>query len=548
MLAGDRAALSRLLSQLERDTANTPSLMKAVHPRTGHAYTVGVTGPPGAGKSTLIDGLIPLFRREGLTVGVLAVDPTSPFTGGAVLGDRVRMQRHSLDDGVFIRSIATRGAHGGLSLVARAAIRLLDAFGRDIILVETVGVGQTELDVVKTADSVVVTLVPEAGDAVQVLKAGLMEIADIFVVNKADREGADRVETAVKAEVRATRRRSWWTPPVLLTQAESGEGVQELYQAIDKHRLTAAEGSHLERRRRDRRRIEFTEALRVSIEERIAALDLQSGPMSDVGASVEQGTVDPYTAAADALGDAGLLARLAGGFEPSQGRVIQRPQIPRMAEGTTFLGIDLTSSEAKPTACALLDSNGDLQYVGFQRSNEDILSLVDELKPAIVAIDAPLGLPKGMDCLEEGHACESEWPFKGRLGDRKIIDRGISIYVITKRTFIKPMVYRAIELARDLRERGHRVIEVYPYASKVCLFGKPIPRKSTTAGRRFLHESLRLLVGGMDGHDGSLDHDQYDAIVAAYTGYLNAAGMTEALGLEEEGQIVIPKGLALRDK
>ena len=209
-------------------------------------------------------------------------------------------------------------------------------------------------------------------------------------------------------------------------------------------------------------------------------------------------------------------------------------------EGQKTLGIDLTSSEKKPTACAVLDSACHLRYAGFQRSNEDILALVAEHRPSIVAIDAPLGFPRGTDCLEEGHGCRSEWPFKGRLSDREVIRRKISIYVITKRTFIKPMVYRAIELAKALRKQGHEVVEVYPYASKVCLFGKPIPKKTTREGLRFLQDRLSALIGGLDTYDGRLDHDQYDAIVASYTGYLASLGRTETLGLEEEGRIVIP--------
>lgn len=310
MLTGDRFALARLLSKLENNMACTPSLMRAIHSRTGTAQIVGVTGPPGAGKSTLIDGLISFFRRDGLAVGVLATDPTSSFTQGAVLGDRVRMQRHSLDEGVFIRSIATRGASGGLSLLTRLAVRLLDAFGHDVIIVETVGVGQIELDVAKTVDTVIVTLVPEAGDAVQVLKAGLMEIADIFVVNKADRDGSGQIETALKTEVLASKRRSWWVPPVLLTQAERGEGLVELYHAINKHLITSEAEGHLEFRRRDRRRSEFTEALRISIENRMTASDFLCGSVSNVVWKVEEGTVDPYTAASDAFGDWEVLSRL----------------------------------------------------------------------------------------------------------------------------------------------------------------------------------------------------------------------------------------------
>ena len=196
---------------------------------------MGITGPPGAGKSTLVDGLVRTSRDEGLSVGVLAVDPTSPFSGGAVLGDRIRMQQHFLDRGVFIRSLATKGAHGGLSRVVWAAQRLLDACGRDVVYVETVGVGQTELEVMRVADTVVVTLVPEAGDAVQAMKAGLMEIADVFVVNKADRSGADRMVSTLRSMLEIGERRPDWTPPVIASQAHRRLGIEELHAAIARH-------------------------------------------------------------------------------------------------------------------------------------------------------------------------------------------------------------------------------------------------------------------------------------------------------------------------
>ena len=300
MLGGDRQAISKLFSMLEREPDRVPELMAAVHPHAGGAYCVGVTGPPGAGKSTLVDGLIQELRSRETTIGVLAVDPTSPFSGGAVLGDRVRMTRHSLDQGVFIRSLATRGAHGGLSRVVAAAVRLLDAFGVDVVLVESVGVGQTELDVMNVADTVVVTLVPEAGDAVQALKAGLMEIADIFVVNKADREGAKRLAAALNVEVHA-RPRSWWTPPVVLTQALDGEGIGRLHEAIADHRRASEETSNLVRRRSDRRKQEFARVMREAIEERIARLEVDGGELGDILARVERGEIDPYSAAAEAM-------------------------------------------------------------------------------------------------------------------------------------------------------------------------------------------------------------------------------------------------------
>ena len=311
MLGGDRQALSRLLSAIERDATHAPALMKALHPHTGRTYCVGVTGPPGAGKSTLVDCLVRLLRADDQAVGVLAVDPTSAFSGGAVLGDRIRMRDHTLDEGVYIRSLATRGAQGGLSRIAGAAVRLLDAFGMDTVIVESVGVGQTELSVMGLADTVIVVLVPEGGDAVQALKAGLMEIADILVVNKADREGAGRVAAAVKAEVRASRSGSWWTPPVLSTQAHNGDGLEALYTAIGRHRAESERTSHLEGRRLERRRREFLRAVRDSIEDAIEGLDIEREELGEIAARVERGEIDPDSAALEAMSSGRLLSEIA---------------------------------------------------------------------------------------------------------------------------------------------------------------------------------------------------------------------------------------------
>ena len=311
MLSGDRQALAKLFSLVEGDVGHLPDLMEALRPHSGRAYRVGVTGPPGAGKSTLIDGLVQQFRGEGSSVGVLAVDPTSPFTGGAVLGDRVRMQAHSLDPGVFIRSLATRGAQGGLSRVIRAAVALLDANGRDVVMVESVGVGQTELDIAAVADTVVVTVVPEAGDAVQVMKAGLMEIGDVFVVNKADRGGANRLAAAIRAETRGDGSKDRWTPPVLLTQAHKGEGIERLHQALAHHRAQSQSGSQREGRRSQQRRLEFIRAIRESVEARVEELALESDELGAIIRRVESGDTDPYSAAAEVLGSGDLLGRLA---------------------------------------------------------------------------------------------------------------------------------------------------------------------------------------------------------------------------------------------
>jgi len=287
-------------------------VMARVYPRAGRAHVIGVTGPPGAGKSTLVDRLIGHLRAGGKRVGVVAVDPSSPFSGGAVLGDRIRMQAHFLDPGVFIRSLSTRGSHGGLPRAARDVIRLLDAFGVDAVLVETVGVGQTELDVMRLADTIVVVLVPEAGDAVQVMKAGLLEIADVFVVNKADRDGAVRMQSEL-TQMLHLRPASPWTVPVLLTQAATGVGTDAVRDAIAAHRsaLDAVGG----RAARDaaRRQTELVDILDEELRRRLEAG--VGGALDGVGVLVEQvrsGAVDPYSAALRILADHGALEALVG--------------------------------------------------------------------------------------------------------------------------------------------------------------------------------------------------------------------------------------------
>ena len=307
MRAGSQRALARLLTMIERNTEDAVKVLRTIHPHAGSAYVVGITGPPGAGKSTLVDQLTSIYRAQGCTVGVLAVDPTSPFSGGAFLGDRIRMQRHYLDAGVFIRSLATRGSAGGLPRMTKSAVRVLAASGRDVILLETVGVGQTELEVMSVADTVVVTLVPEAGDAIQTLKAGLLEIADIFVVNKADREGAGRLAVNLDAMLNLAETPPWWRPPVLQTQAHTGEGVDVLYQTILDHQKALDSSSHLEEKRRERVRREFFKAVEEGVGDILRYLERQDTATATAVARVEGGEEDPFVAAHEVLSSGEML-------------------------------------------------------------------------------------------------------------------------------------------------------------------------------------------------------------------------------------------------
>ena len=252
-LAGRPAALARAVSVVENHRRGFDQLLGAVHSKIGRARRVGLTGPPGAGKSTLTSRLARSYREKDLTVGVLAVDPTSPYTGGALLGDRVRMEDVALDRGVYIRSLATRGALGGLSAATREVADLLDAFGFDRILIETVGVGQSELEVARTADTIAVVLVPESGDGIQALKAGLMEIADVFVINKVDRPGADRLKRDIDVALHY-RPPAAWTPPVISTVGVTGDGIPELLAALDAHHQYLVESGTLADRRQSRLR------------------------------------------------------------------------------------------------------------------------------------------------------------------------------------------------------------------------------------------------------------------------------------------------------
>ncbi len=235
MRSGDVRALARAISAVENRVQSSSDLLKALFPHTGKARVIGLTGSPGAGKSTLVDQLARLYRKENRTVGIIAVDPTSPYTGGAILGDRIRMQEHFADSGIYIRSMATRGSLGGLARTTADVTTVLDASGRDVILIETVGVGQDEVDIVRLAEITIVILVPGMGDDVQTIKAGIMEIADIFVINKSDHDGAERVEREIRGLQSLALRHDGWTPPIVKTVASAGTGVDELAAAISSY-------------------------------------------------------------------------------------------------------------------------------------------------------------------------------------------------------------------------------------------------------------------------------------------------------------------------
>jgi LAO/AO transport system kinase len=295
VLAGDPRAIARAISLIEDESPDGAALVRRIFAHTGRAYLVGVTGPPGAGKSTLVDRLTTEFRKADQTVGVVAVDPTSPFSGGAILGDRVRMQAHAGDAGVFIRSMATRGNLGGLARATSEVALVLDAAGKDVVLIETVGVGQDEIDIVRTADVSIVTLVPGAGDEVQALKAGIMEIADIFVVNKADREGADRTVSSITAVLsRQSFAAGAWRPPIVKTAATTGTGVPELIEAIAKFRAHTLDAQGTRRRARAEFRIRELLAQRFlqHVERKVLAAGEFDATLSRIAAR----ELDPYTA------------------------------------------------------------------------------------------------------------------------------------------------------------------------------------------------------------------------------------------------------------
>ena len=299
--AGDSRALARAISTVENHSPGWIELLKDLFPHTGRARTIGLTGAPGAGKSTLVDQLAKHYREQKHTIGIIAVDPTSPYTGGAILGDRIRMQQHFSDPGIYIRSMATRGSLGGLARTTADVALVLDAAGRDLVLVETVGVGQDEIDIVRLADVTVVILVPGMGDDVQTIKAGIMEIADIFVINKVDHDGAERVEREIRAMQSLALRADQWTPPVVKTVATDARGIPELADAIAAYEAHQQKQDLISQRRVQNWEVRLLEMLRDTLLQQARAA-LSDHELAELAAQVAEHKRDPYSVVEEIAG------------------------------------------------------------------------------------------------------------------------------------------------------------------------------------------------------------------------------------------------------
>ncbi len=304
--AGEIRAISRAITAIENQEAEAESLLRSLFPSTGQAYLVGITGAPGTGKSTLVDRLAAHYRRAGKTVGIIAVDPTSPFTGGAILGDRIRMQGHASDDGIYIRSMATRGSLGGLARATGDVAVLLDAAGKQFVLIETVGAGQGEVDIVRLADCTLVVLVPGLGDDVQNMKAGLMEIGDVFVLNKADREGAGRLDQQLKAMLHLVPERDGWRPGVVRTVATENKGIEELAAAIEDFRSRAESGPTRQEKKVARWKRRLIELLEARLLDRVLGDARGERALDALAAEVAERKKDPYSAVGEVLARAGI--------------------------------------------------------------------------------------------------------------------------------------------------------------------------------------------------------------------------------------------------
>lgn len=295
LFEGSRLALARSITAVENEYDNAIDIMKAIYPKTGNARILGITGAPGAGKSTLTDKVVKHYLDQGKKIGIVAIDPTSPFSGGAILGDRIRMNDLTLNENVFIRSMGTRGSLGGLSKKTADVVKLMDAFGMDLVIIETVGVGQSEVDIVKNADTTLVVLVPGLGDDIQAIKAGILEIGDVFAINKADRDGCDRLNVEIEMMLDLDSREVKWRPPIKRTIASKDQGVDELIDALDEHFEYLEDSGELESRRAERTRDEIIAMINEQIGRYVADKIATSDEFNSQVAAVNERESDPYT-------------------------------------------------------------------------------------------------------------------------------------------------------------------------------------------------------------------------------------------------------------